>query len=46
MGEIAEDMIAGYLCQHCGQEIDGDEPGYPRNCTACESDNWLYEGDR
>ena len=35
MGEIAEAMIEGLFCQYCGVLIDGDEPGYPRNCGSC-----------
>jgi len=31
MGEIAEMMLAGVLCEQCGEFI-GDEVGYPRNC--------------
>jgi hypothetical protein len=31
MGEIADMMIEGILCEQCGVFI-GDEVGYPRNC--------------
>ncbi len=35
MGEIAEMMLDGTLCQVCGGIIDGDTPGYPRYCEDC-----------
>jgi hypothetical protein len=47
MGEIAEDMIDGTVCQTCGcfmQDVIDcaekgdiwDAPGYPRTCEACK----------
>ena len=36
MGDIADQMVEGFLCQACGVMIDGEEPGYPRECTGCE----------
>lgn len=38
MGEIAEMMLDGTLCQICGSVIDGDTPGYPRFCLDCAKD--------
>ena len=36
MGEIADMMLDGTLCQHCGGSIgDRKSPGYPRCCPAC-----------
>lgn len=35
MGDIADMMVEGLLCEQCGGFIDGEEPGYPRNC-GCE----------
>ena len=35
MGDVADMMIEGYLCERCGCCIDGEEPGYPRKCKAC-----------
>ena len=35
MGEIAEMMLDGTICQVCG-EFMGDECGFPRTCTACQ----------
>ena len=37
MGEIAEMMLDGTLCQQCG-EFMGDECGYSRTCKGCSSD--------
>ena len=34
MGEIAESMLDGTLCQSCGEFI-GDPVGYPRDCAGC-----------
>ena len=36
MGEIADAIINGLLCEQCGCLIDGEEPGYPRSCEECE----------
>lgn len=38
MGEIAEMMVDGTLCQRCGVFLDGDSPGYPRYCQDCAED--------
>lgn len=35
MGEIADMMLDGTLCQCCGEFLDGDSPGYPRYCSSC-----------
>lgn len=32
MGDIAEMMIEGVLCNGCGVYLDGEETGYPRWC--------------
>jgi len=37
MGDIADAMIGGLFCEQCGGLIDGEEPGYPRNC-GCDSE--------
>lgn len=36
MGDGAEMVPNGLLCQECARFIDGDEPGYPRLCEDCE----------
>jgi hypothetical protein len=38
MGEIADMMLDGTLCEECGVYLDDDEGacGYPRYCEDCE----------
>ena len=41
MGEVAEMIIDGTLCETCGSVFDdiiegNDAPGYPRKCEECE----------
>jgi predicted Zn-ribbon and HTH transcriptional regulator len=36
MGEIAEMILEGVICQYCGSLIDGEETGYPRTCDDCK----------
>lgn len=36
MGEAAEMVLEGLLCEVCGAYVDGEEPGYPRKCENCE----------
>ena len=38
MGDIADDMVNGFMCQSCGEIIDNDAPGYPRLCEGCQED--------
>jgi hypothetical protein len=40
MGEAADDILCGMVCQCCGEWMDdildgGDAPGYPRTCAGC-----------
>jgi len=47
MGEIAEMMIDGTLCQFCGEYLEDGAPGYPRSCKRCERvENKLKEKRR
>lgn len=39
MGQMTDAVLDGLLCQSCGGFIDGEEPGYPRNCEDCEEEN-------
>lgn len=39
MGDIADDMLNGLMCQVCGEFLDGEEPGYPRSCAGCSDDD-------
>jgi predicted RNA-binding Zn-ribbon protein involved in translation (DUF1610 family) len=34
MGEIADSILEGELCQECGVYM-GEGDGYPRSCSAC-----------
>jgi len=36
MGEAAEMVLEGLLCEQCTSLIDGEETGYPRKCEGCE----------
>lgn len=36
MGDIPDAMIDGTFCQHCGEYLDGESPGYPRSCDGCK----------
>lgn len=38
MGEIAALMLAGEICQMCGEEL-GEACGYPRTCHGCGGNN-------
>lgn len=40
MGEIAEMMLDGTLCQLCGVYM-GDDRGYPRTCRDCREMNQI-----
>jgi hypothetical protein len=35
MGEIADLIILGFLCEHCGVMIDEEVTGFPRKCEEC-----------
>jgi tRNA(Ile2) C34 agmatinyltransferase TiaS len=35
MGEIADLMINGDICESCGVELEGEGSGFPRRCLAC-----------
>ena len=37
MGEIAEMMLDGTLCQQCGEYI-GTDNGFPTFCAGCQTD--------
>lgn len=44
MGEVAEMMLEGMLCEGCGEIMDDmlddavEPPGYPRRCPGCSPD--------
>lgn len=35
MGEAADMVLEGLLCQSCTELIDGEETGFPRYCEDC-----------
>lgn len=35
MGEIADMMLDGTLCEGCGEFMEGKSPGQPRRCIMC-----------
>ena len=35
MGDIAEQILEGSLCQECGAYIDEEKPDHPRSCALC-----------
>uniref|UniRef100_A0A6M3K994 Uncharacterized protein n=1 Tax=viral metagenome TaxID=1070528 RepID=A0A6M3K994_9ZZZZ len=35
MGDIADMMLEGILCETCGEFLDDGAPGHPRRCPAC-----------
>lgn len=37
MGDIAEMMLDGTLCEGCGVYMPGDAPGHTRRCRDCKS---------
>lgn len=38
MGEIADMMLEGILCQYCGEYL-GDGDGFPQSCSCCGGDD-------
>lgn len=36
LGDQTELMLEGFICFNCGEYLDGDDPGFPRNCEACQ----------
>ncbi len=38
MGDIADMMLEGVMCQQCGEWLGGDGDGYPVTCEACLAD--------
>jgi hypothetical protein len=38
MGEIADMILMGFICQQCGMPIDGDAYGFPRCCEDCDDE--------
>lgn len=38
MGEIAEMMLDGDMCEQCGEMLSESGNGYPRKCAGCTLD--------
>jgi hypothetical protein len=38
MGDIADMLLDGTLCEICGEYIDDEEGGFPRLCASCKQD--------
>lgn len=38
MSQVVDDMLDGFTCQTCASFVDGEAPGYPRDCEDCESE--------
>lgn len=46
MGEVAEMMLDGTLCEKCGVALCGDSPGFPRYCSKqCAEDRGIIAVD-
>ncbi len=42
MGDIADAMLNGEMCEQCGEYIDdGNDGGYPRKCAGCSLEDQL-----
>lgn len=39
MGEIAEAILEGAMCQTCGEFFEDGEVGFPRTCAACRQED-------
>lgn len=50
MGDAADMLLNGVLCEACGVFLDGEEPGFPRYCSRdCAEDRgavWVPPGAR
>ncbi len=46
MGEIADMMLDGTMCEQCGVWVDDgkDGPGYPQLCAECQRENSRRKG--
>jgi hypothetical protein len=43
MGDVADMMLDGTLCECCGVYIDDEDGGFPRMCRSCESEGARVE---
>ena len=42
MGDVAEMMLEGILCQSCGQYV-GEGDGYPVDCESCSEEELNFD---
>lgn len=42
MGEIADAILDGDMCEICSEPMDGE--GYPQRCAACQDDEDEIDG--
>lgn len=43
MGDVADMILEGILCESCGVYIDSEGIGHPRQCNECQSEDWDQE---
>jgi hypothetical protein len=43
MGDVADMVLDGTLCEGCGVYIEGPSDGVPRLCSSCDSEGALVE---
>ena len=43
MGDNAEMIMMGFVCQICGMPIDGDATGFPRSCDHCRPERFVKQ---
>lgn len=46
MGEYADEILNGGMCQFCGQMFIDDGDGYPRTCQSCIEDGMEEHKDQ
>jgi hypothetical protein len=45
MGEAADDILDGTVCQLCGQFLANGGDGFPQTCVECGGDAQLIGGE-
>ena len=43
MGDTADLMLDGILCEWCGEFLDEKGVGYPRRCGGCDPIDTVYD---
>lgn len=39
LGDVTDLILEGFLCEACGDMIDGVDVGFPRECESCRCDD-------